>query len=217
MADAIYTAKEERLNYSTHAIGSILSIMGFYYLLQAAQSKSNNLLFWSIAVYGACITFGFVASTVYHFTEHVVYKNRFRLMDHIAVYLVILGTYTPFALVAMPFKLGVTVLVIVWTLSIMAICFKVQLWRKGIMQEYAKLDTLIYTILGVIALGWLPSFIEYLSLDCVIWVCAGGLIYMIGSVFYLWKSFPYNHVIWHIMVILGASVHYYTILTFVIR
>jgi predicted membrane channel-forming protein YqfA (hemolysin III family) len=106
----------------------------------------------------------FIASTVYHFTEHEVYKNRFRLLDHIAVYLVILGTYTPFALVAMPFKLGVTVLVIVWTLSIMAMCFKVQLWRKGIMQEYAKLDTLIYTILGVIALGWLPSFIEYLSL-----------------------------------------------------
>ncbi len=116
----------------------------------------------------------------------------------------------------MPFKLGVTVLVIVWTLSLMAMCFKVQLWRKGIMQEYAKLDTLIYIILGTIALVWLPAFIEHLSLNCVFWVAGGGLVYIIGAFFYLWKSFPYNHVVWHVAVILAASVHYYSILTFVI-
>lgn len=216
MQESIYTQEEERLNYATHAAATVLSIVGVIYILDKALAKNDLLLFISIAVYGLSIILAFFSSTIYHWAENPSHKHNFRLLDHYAIYLVIVGSYTPFAVIAMPRSIGIPVLALVWGLSIIAMLFKYKIWSSKQLQQNAKLDALVYTLIGSTALLFLPSFVKYLSWTCVYYVIAGGLTYIIGVVFYLWKSLPYNHLIWHLFVIVAAFIHYYTILEFVI-
>ncbi len=216
MQEAIYTREEERLNYSTHAFATILSIVGLFYILTKASSKNDLLLFIAVAVYGLSVTFGFLSSAVYHWVEKPDYKHNCRLLDHFAIYLVIVGTYTPFAVIAMPRSIGIPVLVLVWSLSIIAMLFKYKIWRNKQLQKHAKVDAFVYTVIGSTAFFFLPTFVEYLSWTCAFWVVMGGLTYIVGVLFYLWKSLPYNHLIWHIFAIVAAFIHFYTVLEFVV-
>lgn len=216
MQEALYTKEEERLNYSTHAFATILSVVGLFYILSRASTKQDFLLFAAVAVYGLSVTFGFLSSAIYHWVEKPNYKYNCRLLDHYAIYLVIVGTYTPFAVIAMPRQIGIPVLILVWSLSIIAMLFKYKIWSSKQLQQHAKFDAFVYTVIGSSALLFLPSFIEHMSWTCVYWVVAGGLTYIIGVLFYLWKSLPYNHLIWHIFAIVAAFIHYYAILEFVV-
>lgn len=216
MQESIYTQEEERLNYATHAAATVLSTLGLVYLIDKALAKQDLYLLIAVAVYGVSLVISFLSSTVYHYVEQPNYKYNCRLLDHYAIYLVIVGSYTPFAVIAMPREIGIPVLVTIWTLSLLAMYFKYRIWSQNQMQQKATIDTIVYICIGSTALIFLPSFVQYLTWECVYWVITGGVVYIIGAMFYLWKSFPYNHVIWHLLVIIAAAIHYYTIVEYVV-
>ncbi len=216
MPELLYSKEEERLNYITHAVATLLSVVGCLYLIDKTYGKGNFLLFVSLVVYGFSLTLAFFSSAIYHWVEHPSYKYNLRLLDHYAIYLVIVGTYTPFTLAALPNSIGVPILITVWTLIVAAMIFKFWLWQGNSLQKYQKMDMIIYTIIGFSATAFVKPLIEHLSLTCVLWIVAGGITFFIGALFYLWKSCPYNHVIWHMFAIFAAIIHYYAVIQFVI-
>lgn len=214
MSAPLYTKEEERLNYATHALAAVLSIIGMIHLLDRALRQDDFYLLVAMAAFGGSLVLAFLASAIYHWVERPEYKKKCRLLDHFAIYLVIVGTYTPFTLISMPRSIGIPTLIIVWGLSILAMVFKFRIRED--LNRYVKLDVVVYTIIAFSAVFFLQPMITHLSLTCVLWIALGGFFYLLGSIFYLWKSFPYNHVVWHVLAIIGAFVHYYTVLLFII-
>ena len=214
MQSPLYTREEERLNYATHALAALLAIIGMIHLIDRSLKHDDLYLLIAMFAFSGSLVLGFLSSAVYHWVEKPRYKKPFRLLDHYAIYLMIVGTYTPFTLTSMPRSVGIPVLIIVWTLSIMAMIFKYSIREE--LQKYHKVDVVVYVIIGITALFWLQPMITHLSLQCVLWIAIGGFFYILGSIFYLWKSLPYNHAIWHLMAIVGAFVHYYTVVQFIL-
>lgn len=214
MYKKLYSDEEERLNYASHALAAFLSVIGMIHLVDRALQHDDLYLLIAMMAFGGSLVLAFLASAIYHYVEQPEYKKRCRLLDHYAIYFVIVGTYTPFTLLSMPRSVGVPVLITVWTFTILAMIFKYRIRED--LNKYAKLDVIVYTIIGFTAVFYLQPMIQHLSLTCVLWIVLGGFFYIVGSIFYLWKSLPYNHVIWHVMAILGAFVHYYTVVQFLL-
>lgn len=195
-------SKEESFNTITHGIGIVLAAIGFLMLL--LNSDNNHLL--SVVIYGTSLTFLYLASTLYHAITHQKIKNVFRKLDHIGIFLLIGGTYTPFCLVALNGQRGYTILAIVWLLALSGIILKIFLTGK-----FEIVSLLLY-----LALGWLVIFVikpVYESLPLASFVCLmiGGLFYSSGVIFYTMTKYRYHHGIWHLFVLAGSVSHFISI------
>jgi hemolysin III len=200
----------ERLNGYTHLAGSVLAVAGAAALIELAGHRADPMRLVSFSVYGVTLCLLYLASTLYHSTQGKA-KAVLRKVDHCAIYLMIAGTYTPFALVTLNGTYGWTLFTAVWSLAIVGILQ--ELWiAKG-----ARMTSLaIYLIMGWIALIALFPLIEALTWNGFAWLLGGGLIYMVGIVFYLFdERFMHWHGIWHVCVLAGSGVHYTAILLFV--
>ena len=134
-----------------------------------------------------------------------------RVIDHSAIFLVIAGTYTPFMLVNLRGPAGWTVFVIVWTLALLGIAFKITMLHR-----WASLSLPIYLAMGWVALIVIEPLVAALAPGGLELLLLGGLAYTAGVVFYLWERLPYNHAVWHVFVLLGSLAHYFAVLRFVI-
>lgn len=204
------TPFEEKLNASTHAVGALLGIAALVLLIVFNTYKTNFSLF-SVIVYGISIIVLFTASTLYHVARTEKKKHYFRIIDHISIYLLIAGTYTPVALIVLQQSLGWTLFWLVWGIAAFGVILK--LFFTG---RFEIFSTLLYLVMG-----WLVVFdITYLynNLDSGgLWLLlAGGLAYTVGIIFYVFEKIPYNHVIWHIFVLAGAICHFFMTFFFVI-
>lgn len=196
-----YTQGEEFLNAFTHAIGALLSIYG---IVMLACLSSNALEASSTAIFGATLFILFQSSTLYHAMVNEKAKEVFQKIDHSAIFLLIAGTYTPILLIVLPFPHSVAVMAMIWYLSI-----------TGIVYSCLALKFKYLTTGLCLAMGWLLIFLFYrmwfLYPHIVVeLLLLGGIIYSLGSIFYLLKK-RYMHCIWHIFVILGAICHYFAI------
>jgi hemolysin III len=200
----------ERLNGYTHLAGSVLAVAGAAALIELAGHRADPMRLVSFSVYGVTLCLLYLASTLYHSTQGRA-KQVLRKVDHCAIYLMIAGTYTPFALVTLNGTWGWTLFTAVWSLAIVGILQEVWI-AKG-----ARITSLaIYLIMGWIALIALFPLIEALTWNGFAWLLGGGLIYMVGIVFYLFdERFMHWHGIWHVCVLAGSGVHYTAILLFV--
>lgn len=199
---AKYTQFEEFLNSFTHAIGALLSIYG---IVMLAANSRNALEASSTAIFGATLFILFQSSTLYHAMVNEKAKAVFRKIDHSAIFLLIAGTYTPILLIVLPFPHSIAVMSMVWYLAITGIVY------SCLTLKFKYLSTGLYLLMG-----WLLLFLFYkiwiTSPHSVVWfLLAGGIVYSIGSVFYLSKK-KYMHSIWHLFVILGAVLHYFAIM-----
>lgn len=210
---APYSILEERWNYGTHGVGAILSLFGLYFLIQRGLTFSDNYLFWGMIVFGISMISMFTASTVYHWVSKVTLKKQLRLVDHTAIYLLIAGSYTPFALGNLRNGYGIGIFILMWTLVLIGIIFKFSMRKK--MNSFRKLDVFLYTLMGSVALFFIPSIIRSMPLNGFYLMLAGGLCYIGGTFFYLKKSIPFNHAIWHVFVMGGAFFHYFSVLYYV--
>jgi hemolysin III len=207
---SVQTKLEEQLNTYSHALGALLGISGLVLLIVLSSNKTPWSLF-SVIVYGISIIVLFTASTLYHAARTERRKHYFRIVDHISIYLLIAGTYTPVLLITLSHSLGWTLFWVVWGIAGFGVILK--LFFTG---RFEIFSTLLY-----LAMGWLIVF-DFSNLytaigsSGVLWLYAGGLFYTVGILFYAIHRIPYNHVIWHVFVLAGAISHFFMILFYVV-
>lgn len=207
-----YTPTEERVNYLTHGLGAILSFIGLIILI-VSNLQSNWWELASVTIFGISMLSVYLSSTLYHWALKPRYKKPLRLLDHLAIYFLIAGSYTPFALVNLRDNWGITVFFLVWGLAIFGMIMKVVL-RKN-MDKLGRLDAYFYVGIGCIAVLFAKPMMQSLTAPCIALLLAGGAMYLTGVVFYLKKNIPYNHGIWHLFVMAGSAFHYTSILMYV--
>ncbi|MBM1106641.1 hemolysin III family protein [Aurantibacter crassamenti] len=194
--------KEEILNTISHAIGFILAIIGLLLLVQKNSYKSEFATI-SILVYCGTLISMFAVSTLYHNSKIVAVRNKLRILDHINIYFLIAGTYTPVALITLVHGNGWTIFYTVWIIAIFGTFFK--LFYTGKLEFFSLL---LYAVMGwLIVLDYdnLINSIPDLGFQLLV---LGGVFYTVGIVFYAMRRIPYNHFIWHLFVLGGAISHW---------
>ena len=205
----LQSQSEEKLNALTHAFGAVLGIVALVLLIVFDTHKTPWSLF-SVIVYGLSIIILFSASTLYHSVKNESKKHYFRIVDHISIYLLIAGTYTPVLLITLNHSLGWPLFWVVWGIAAFGVILK--LFFTG---RFEVFSTLLYLVMG-----WLIIF-DFTNLsnafgNGILWLFAGGMAYTVGIVFYAIHRIPYHHVIWHLFVLAGAICHFFMIFLYVI-
>jgi len=204
-----YTLGEEIANSVTHGVGALLSLIGTAILLYRAARYGTTLHVVSFAVYGSCLFLLHLSSTLYHAIRPPRAKRVFRVFDHCSIYLLIAGTYTPFLLLSLWGRWGLTLLVAIWTLAIAGIVFK-----SLFIGRLQRASVLLYVLMGwMIVVAAREAWVR-VPHAAIGFVAAGGLLYTLGVAFYAWKSLPYNHAVWHLFVLGGSVCHYAAILLY---
>jgi hemolysin III len=206
----IQTKLEEQLNALTHGIGAALGIAALVVLIVYVDSTTPWGLF-SVVVYGISIVILFLASTFYHAVEGEKRKHYFRIVDHVSIYLLIAGTYTPVLLIALTHSLGWTLFWTVWGIATFGVILK--LFFTG---KFEVFSTLLYLVMGWLVIFDFSNVSQALGSNGILWLFAGGLFYTVGIIFYAIQRIPYNHVIWHLFVLGGAICHFFMIFYHVI-
>ena len=211
-----YHLGEEITSAITHAVGGYLGAAAVVLLVLFAV-WSDSQLPWKIvsgSIFGATIIILYSASTLYHAVTNYQIKEICRAFDQMAIYALIAGTYTPFCLVMLRQSnpiLAWTVFGFVWGLTIVGILFKVLTKR-----QFKYVTTATYLAMGWFGLILLKPLSHALDFGGIVWLVLGGVLYSLGVVFFLWRSLPYNHAIWHIFVLAGTIAHFFGILFYVI-
>ncbi len=193
-----YSKKEEFWNSFTHGIGAFLTIPASVLLIEKAVLNGSGVELISYIIFGLSMFLLYLASTLYHSVPN--HKDFLKKMDHSSIFLLIAGTYTPVALVAIGGTTGWMLVGIEWGLALIGIVLK-----QFFVYRFKRLSLLVY-----ICMGWLLVFVyepvfDYLTLNGVLTLLAGGVSYTIGTYFYKNNKIPYNHAIWHVFV-MGGSV-----------
>lgn len=206
-----YTLGEEIANAVTSGIGTALSIAGLVIMVVYAALEGSVWHIVGVSIFGTSLIFSHLASTLYHSVAPPRAKTVLQLIDHLAIYFLIAGTYTPFTLVNLRGVWGWTLLGLIWALGLAGVIIKTTRLRR-----VPYLSTSFY-----VAMGWTVILVIKPLLDNVaaggIWLLLlGGLAYTAGVLFYAWERMPYNHAIWHLFVIAGSACHFFAVLFYVI-
>lgn len=207
-----FSRKEENIHAITHGIPTIISFIGLYILVEHTVSFQDNLMMFSFAFFGISLICVFLASTIYHWVDTMPLKKHLRVVDHLAIYLLIAGSYAPFALVNMRNEAGYKLITLVWGLAIFGVIFKILIRNQ--LQKYEKFDAGLYAAQGSTAFLFLEELSAAVPSEGMTFLAIGGACYIVGIYFYLGKHIPYHHAIWHLFVIGGAGFHYYTVLNY---
>lgn len=200
----------ERLSSISHLVGASLSIVGLVVLLACSSAQDHAWKIVSFSIYGATLIFLYTASTLYHSFRGVT-KAVFQRFDHIGIYLLIAGSYTPFALVTLRGPWGWTLFGVNWGLAVIGIVQEMLIGKR----------TRVLSMSIYLVMGWLVAFAgkplaNALPLNGLVWLAAGGIIYTVGIIFYLidtrWKP---AHGIWHLFVLGGSASQFWCLLKYV--
>jgi hemolysin III len=202
MAQTSTYKKEEILNTVSHGIGIILGIFGFSLLLNKNSDKSDYALL-GILIFSFSIVLLYSASTAYHAIAKPSLKNKFRILDHISIYFLIAGTYTPVALITLINGNGWLIFSVVWSIALFGAVLK--LFFTG---KYEILSLLLYVIMGWLIIFDFQNLIASTSSLGINLLMLGGASYTIGILFYAIQKIPYNHFIWHLFVLGGTISHW---------
>ncbi len=197
-----YSKNEERWNAITHALGAVASAIATLCLLSAIPF-SEKVKWVSIAVYGVSLVTLFTASTLYHSLFIAGARRWLKILDHCAIYLLIAGTYTPFLLIGLNTSLALTLMWVIWLVALLGVLFKLRF-----VDRYKRLSVGLYLLMGWLSLIAIYQMWLMLPLTSLILLAAGGVTYSLGVFFYVAKTLPYHHAIWHLFVLGGASCHF---------
>lgn len=197
---------EEIANSITHGIGAVLAIAGL--AIMVVLSDGLNLVGFSI--YGTTLVLLYLASTLYHSLVFTRARSLFRKFDHMAIFLLIAGTYTPFCLIALKGWVAWALLGSVWTFAVAGIVMKAFFTGRF---EWVSIS--LYVLMGWMVIPVIGSIYDSLSQQGFILLVAGGVAYTIGTFFYMNSRIPYSHSIWHLWVLAGSVLHFFSVLTMV--
>ncbi|MDI9221096.1 hemolysin III family protein [Pantoea sp. EA-12] len=206
-----YSLAEEIANSISHGIGCIFGVVGLVLLLtQAVDMRADITAITSYSLYGGSMILLFLASTLYHAIPHQKAKHWLKKFDHCAIYLLIAGTYTPFLLVGLKSPLAQGLMVVIWSLALAGIIFKLTIAHRF----------KILSLVTYLSMGWLSLVVIYqlatkLAAGGVWLLAAGGIVYSLGVIFYVSRRIPYNHAIWHGFVLGGSVLHFCAIYFYV--
>ena len=205
-----YSALEEKWNVLTHGFGLFMSVVALLFLVLKAGAHDNSWEIISFSIYGMSMVILYAASTFYHREGNPQKRARLKIVDHAAIYVLIAGTYTPFTLVTLHGRVGWTLFGIVWGFALVGIIMK--LFFTG---RYNLLSTLMYVFMGWLAVFAIKPMINNLPMDGLYWLLAGGLAYTIGAVLYMQERIKFNHVIFHVFVLIGSFCHFMAVYFYV--
>ncbi|WP_251554852.1 PAQR family membrane homeostasis protein TrhA [Neobacillus muris] len=204
-----FSKGEEIANSITHGIGVLLSIAALVLLIVFSAIHGNAWHIVSFTLFGATMLLMYTSSTLLHaFPEGSRVKDLFEIFDHSSIYFFIAGSYTPYMFVAVKGWLGWTIFGIVWGIAIGGTVFK-----SFFVKKFLFTSTLLYVVMGwLIVFAWKPLSVSLESAGLT-YLIIGGLLYTAGSVFYIWRGFKYHHAVWHLFVIAGSIMHFFSVLT----
>jgi hemolysin III len=201
------TLGEEIANSVSAGVGLFAAIAGIPLLVGSAIRRGNEISLLGTVIFAVAMVSLYLASTIYHAAPEGRIKRFFHLLDHSAIYVLIAGTYTPFALGAMRGVWGWILFAAVWSLAILGISFKV---LGGL--KYQRLSILSYLGMGWMALFAIRLFWLHVQFAGLLWILAGGIAYTSGVLFYAAKRLPYHHFVWHLFVVAGTACHFCAVL-----
>jgi len=199
--------KAEIANSFTHGLGILFSLTVIVVLLLGSLNSSFSNRF-SLFIFALSMLIMYSVSTIYHATKNTEQKTVLRLFDHISIYFLIAGTYTPFILLCLHGNLKWVFFCIIWGIVMLGIIYKLVWWK-----QHPKLSLYIY-----LAMGWIIVFIikpmyQSLPTESFVWLIAGGIFYSVGTIFYANRKPLYNHAIWHLFVLAGSVSHFLAVIT----
>ena len=202
----------ELANGITHGVGFLLSQIGLIVLVSLAATRGGARHVVACVIYGTTLVLLYLASTLYHSTRSPRIKRVFRIVDHIAIYLLIAGTYTPFTLITLRGSFGWTLFGVIWAMAAAGAIFKL-LVPPG---RWEAVSMVFYLVMGWAAVTGLRPLYDALSTGGFVWLLTGGVAYTLGVVFYFWQSIRHHHAIWHIFVMFGSACHFFAVMFYVL-
>ncbi|GIP35411.1 hemolysin III family protein [Paenibacillus sp. J2TS4] len=202
--------REEAANTITHGIGVLLSIAAFLLLIEHPANNEQFVRLVSFSIYGGTLVLLYLSSTLMHGIQREDWKKKLLTLDHAAIFLLIAGTNTPYMLVTLNGWIGWAMLIFVWALALIGIGLK--LFHPA---KFAKISTQFYLFMGWTILVVIGPLSERLPANGMLWLVAGGIFYTLGSIFYVLRTVPYQHAIWHLFVLAGSLSHFISIYYYV--
>jgi hemolysin III len=200
---ARYTFGEEVANSVIHGVGWLLSIGGTATLVTFAAITGGALRVASCAVFGATLVLLYAASTLYHALPSERAKHVFRVLDHSSIFLLIAGTYTPLALVAVGGPWGWSLFSAIWALAAIGVLLNTIAHGR-----WRWLSITLYVTMGWLVVIAIRPLVAAVDTGALVLIVAGGLAYTLGLAFYGWRRLPYGHAVWHLFVLAGSVLHY---------
>lgn len=204
----VQTKGEEIANAITHGLGALLAIAALVLLIVFAAFDGNVWHVVSFSVFGATLVVLYMASTLYHSLTNQRAKILFRKFDHMSIYLLIAGSYTPFCLTVLNNWIGWTLFGVVWASAVLGIVLKAFYTGKN-----ERLSTLLYVVMGWAALFAIKPIYDAVSLTTFLLLIGGGMCYTLGTVFFVKDKIRYFHSIWHLFVLGGSVLHFFAVLS----
>lgn len=201
------TPPEELVNAITHGIGLGLAIAAQVVMMVFASIYGDVWHITAYSIYGTTLILLYFSSTMYHSLSPGKWKNRFHLTDHISIFLLIAGTYTPITLIALRGQGGWLIFGIIWGAAIAGIILKV-FW----FERFKILSLVLYALMGWVIIFAIKPLLDNVSNTGLIFLLAGGLSYSLGIIFYVWRRIPFSHAIWHLFVLGGSITHFFAVL-----
>ena len=199
--------REEIANTISHGLGLVLAVVAVPVLVLSAMREGSARTIVGVSVFGGTVVLLYLASTLYHSLTHEAAKRLFRLFDHTAIFLLIAGTYTPFALGVLRGPWGWSLLAAIWTLAFVGITLKINSRTR-----HSRISIVLYVIMGWLAVVAIKPILLLVPVPGILLILAGGIAYTGGLAFFAAQRIRYNHFIWHLFVIAGTVCHFFAVL-----
>ncbi len=203
-----FSKREEIANAVTHGIGALLAIASLVLLVVFSAINGSAWHVTGFTIFGATLTILYTMSTLYHSLTGSRIKKLFRKFDHMSIFLLIAGTYTPFCLTVLRGWLGWVLFGIVWACAVGGIVLKA--FHTG---KHEFLSTILYIVMGWMVIFFIKPVYLYMSGIGFAFLMGGGVLYTLGAFFFVRDKIPYYHSIWHLFVLGGSILHFFAVLS----
>jgi len=203
MKELTLNRKEELANTLTHGIGVLFAVIAIPSLISNSVMHNSFEKIIGVSIYAFSFLLVFSVSTIYHCLFDPNLKKVFKIIDHISIYFLIAGSYTPFILFFSYSQSGIILLSALWGLTLLGTILKIFFIGK-----FEIISVVIYLLMGWSIVVLPSTFFELIPNSCLNLIIAGGIFYSAGVVFYLWDKLKYNHAIWHVFVLVAGICHF---------
>jgi len=212
MAKPNYTLGEEIVNAVSHGIGALMAIAALVLLIVSAVFTGSPLYVVCSCIYGSTLVLMYVFSTLYHSLTNKKAKAVFRVFDHASIFLLIAGTYTPYALISLLHDGGIWIFAIIWSAAILGIVL-----NAVNLEKYAIFCHICYVVMGWLIIFRMKPLLGAVASGGIIFLVLGGIVYTLGIVFFAMPKLRYMHSVWHFFVLGGSILHFFSIYLYVIK